>query len=146
MSKRSSGWGRKFDEPIALADGDKLVTLRDAANYITGLPKKESGLPEWQAAIEVLMLISRGGPTMMARIGVMCALNRGHVREFNSSGKTHHWGWKAQEGRMTVWVYVNASKQVGDKEHLKIFASEKAGVTWLQENDPEGVGFQYEVE
>jgi hypothetical protein len=32
MSKRSSGWGRKFDEPIALADGDKLVTLRDAAN------------------------------------------------------------------------------------------------------------------
>jgi len=26
---------------------------------------------------------------------------------------------KAQEGRMTVWVYVNTSKQVGDKEHLK---------------------------
>jgi hypothetical protein len=42
--------------------------------------------------------------------------------------------------------YQQASKQVGDKEHLKIFASEKAGVTWLQENDPEGVGFQYEVE
>jgi len=57
---------------------------------------------------------------MMARIGVTRALNRGHVREFNSSGKTHHWGVeKAQEGRMTVWVYVNTSKQVGDKEHLK---------------------------
>jgi hypothetical protein len=41
---------------------------------------------------------------------------------------------------MTVWVYVNTSKQVGDKEHLKIFASEKAAETWLQENDPEGVG------
>jgi len=31
---------------------------------------------------------------MMARIGVTRALNRGHVREFNSSGKTHQWGWR----------------------------------------------------
>jgi hypothetical protein len=28
MSKRSTGWSRKFDEPIALADGGKFVTLR----------------------------------------------------------------------------------------------------------------------
>jgi hypothetical protein len=56
--------------------GGKLVTLRDAADYITKLPKKESDLPEWQTAIEVLMLVSRSGPTMMARIGVMKALNR----------------------------------------------------------------------
>jgi hypothetical protein len=54
------------------------------------LPKTESDLPEWQAAIEALMLCSRGGPTMMARIGIMRALNRGHVREFKESGKTHH--------------------------------------------------------
>jgi hypothetical protein len=38
MSEHSSGWSRKFHEPIALADGGKLVTLRDAANYVTGLP------------------------------------------------------------------------------------------------------------
>jgi hypothetical protein len=57
--------------------------LRDAAAYITALPKKESALPEWQAAIEALMLVvDLGGPTMFARIGVMQALNRGHVREF----------------------------------------------------------------
>jgi hypothetical protein len=31
MSERSSGWGREFDEPIALPGGRKLVTLRDAA-------------------------------------------------------------------------------------------------------------------
>jgi hypothetical protein len=65
---------------------------RYAADYITSLPKKESDLPEWQAAIEVLMLVSRSGPTMMARIGVMKALNRGHVREFNPDAKQHHWG------------------------------------------------------
>jgi hypothetical protein len=41
MSQHSSGWSREFDEPIALPDG-KLVTLRDAANYITALPKKEA--------------------------------------------------------------------------------------------------------
>jgi hypothetical protein len=32
------------------------------------------------------MLVERlNGPTMFARIGVMRALNRGHVREFNPS-------------------------------------------------------------
>jgi hypothetical protein len=49
-------------------------------------------LPERQAAIEALMLCSRGGDTMLARIGVMRALNRGQVREFTESEKKHHWG------------------------------------------------------
>ncbi|MEO6841259.1 MAG: hypothetical protein ABI192_10875 [Bradyrhizobium sp.] len=42
----------------------------DAATYITNLPKKESALPEWQTAIEALMLCSRSrdGHTMLARI------------------------------------------------------------------------------
>ena len=48
-------------KPIELRSGRKLVTLKDAATYITGLPKKESALPEWQTATEVLMLCSRGG-------------------------------------------------------------------------------------
>jgi hypothetical protein len=64
-----AGWQREFEDSIPLPDGRKLVTLRDAADYITSLPKKESDLPEWQTAIEVLMLVSRGGPTMMARMG-----------------------------------------------------------------------------
>ena len=37
MSERSSGWDLEFDEPIALERGCKLVTLRDATNYITAL-------------------------------------------------------------------------------------------------------------
>jgi hypothetical protein len=80
-----------------------LVTLRDAADYITGLPKKESDLPEWQAAIELLMLVSRSGPTMMARIGVMKALNRHVERVFNPDRKDTHWGEaEAEEGPVTV--------------------------------------------
>jgi len=29
---------------------------------------------------------------MMARIGIMRALNRGHIREFDTTRKDHHWG------------------------------------------------------
>jgi hypothetical protein len=50
---------------------------RDAAPFITGLPDDGSEFPEWQAAIEALMLVVElGGPTMFARIGIMRALNR----------------------------------------------------------------------
>jgi hypothetical protein len=87
-----TGWQREFDDPIPLPNGKPLVTLRDAADYITSLPKKESGLPEWQAAIEALMLVARSGPTMMARIGVMKALNRHVERVFNPDRKDTHWG------------------------------------------------------
>jgi hypothetical protein len=87
------GWQRAFDDPIRLPEGRTLVTLHDAATYITGLPKKEAAEPEWQAAIEALMLVVElGDPTMFARIGVTKALNRGHVREFNPSRKEPHWG------------------------------------------------------
>jgi hypothetical protein len=35
--------------------------------------------------------------------------------------------------------------QVGDADHLKVFANADAAETWLEENDPEGVAFEYEV-
>ncbi|WP_275189490.1 hypothetical protein [Bradyrhizobium sp. CSA112] len=41
---------------------------------------------------------------------------------------------------MTVVVYVNTSKRVGDADHLKVFANADAA-----ENDPEGVAFGYDV-
>ena len=75
-----------------MPDGRKLLTLKDAADYVTKLPKKESDSPEWQAAIEVLLLVSRGGPTTMARIGVMRALNRDVERVFNPARKDTNWG------------------------------------------------------
>jgi hypothetical protein len=42
--------------------------------------------------MEALMLVARGGPTMLARIGVMRALNRHVERVFNLNRKDHHWG------------------------------------------------------
>src|SRR6267142_6805900 len=91
-------WSRAFDDPIPLPRGRQLVTLEDAANYIQKLPKAEQDLEEWQAAVEALLLVVEfDGPTMMARIGVMRALNR-HVErsQRQALGETED-----QAGRMS---------------------------------------------
>jgi hypothetical protein len=46
----------------------------------------------------------------------------------------------------TVMIYTDTSKQVGDANHLKVFATVDDGETWFAENDPEGVAFEYPVE
>jgi cob(I)alamin adenosyltransferase len=86
-------WDKPFFDPIELPNGKKLITLRDAALYITKLPKAEHDADEWQAAMEALLLVAElGGPTMFARIGVMRAVNRHAERVFDASRKDHHWG------------------------------------------------------
>src|SRR5438876_743024 len=70
------GWDTQFDEPIRRPKGKPLATLRDAALYITKLPKAEHDATEWQAAMEALLLVAEhDGPTMFARIGVMRAFD-----------------------------------------------------------------------
>ena len=70
-------WSQQFFDPIELPKGKKLITLRDAALYITKPPKAEHDAKEWQADMEALLLVAESdGPTMFARIGVMRALNR----------------------------------------------------------------------
>jgi hypothetical protein len=89
----ATDWKRPFEDPIPLPRGRQLVTLEDAGNYITKLPKAEHEAPEWQAAMEALILVATlGGPTMFARIGVMRALNRHIERVFNPDRKDPHWG------------------------------------------------------
>jgi hypothetical protein len=83
---------------------------------------------------------------MLPRIGVMRALNRYVERVFDPTRKEHHWGApQPSEGPMSVFIYVNTSKQVGDADHLKVFANVDAAEKWFEENDPEGVAFEYEV-
>jgi hypothetical protein len=89
----AKGWKRPFDDPIDLPGRRQLVTLEDAGNYITELPKAVHSAPERQDAMEALMLVAtRGGPTMLARIGVMRALYRNEERVFKSDRKETHWG------------------------------------------------------
>ena len=87
------GWQREFEDPISLPDGRMLVRLIDAGNHITTLPQAVHTAPEWQAAMEALILmVELAGPTMFARIGFMQALNRHVVRAFNTDRKEKHWG------------------------------------------------------
>jgi len=70
-------WFTRFYDPIELPDGRKLLTLRDAAEYITALPKAEHDAADWQLAMETLSLAAeRDGPEMLARFAVTQALSR----------------------------------------------------------------------
>jgi hypothetical protein len=48
-------WSTPFDDPIDLPDGGKLITLKDAATYITELPEDERQRQEWQKAARSLI-------------------------------------------------------------------------------------------
>jgi hypothetical protein len=86
-------WNKKFSEPILLPKGKKLRTLRDAALFITKLPKAEHDAEEWQAAMQALLLVAdHDGPPMFPRIGILRALSRHVERVFNPGRKEHHGG------------------------------------------------------
>jgi hypothetical protein len=36
---------------------------------------------------------------------------------------------------MTVWVYINTAKEVGDEDQLKVFASEDAAEHWFAKHN-----------
>jgi hypothetical protein len=86
-------WDKRFFDPIILPGRKPLVTLRDAAQYITQLPTAEHDAEEWQATMQALLLVAEhDGSTMFARIGVMRALNRHAELVFDPSRKETHWG------------------------------------------------------
>jgi hypothetical protein len=39
----------------------------------------------------------------------------------------------------TVWIYVDTNKEVGDVDHLKVFATPELADEWLKENDPKAL-------
>jgi hypothetical protein len=86
-------WDQRFFDPIKVPGGKPLVTLRDAALYITKLPKAEHDAEEWQAAMQALMLVAEHDrPTMFARIGVMRALNRHVEKRVRPVAEGRAWG------------------------------------------------------
>lgn len=68
-------WGRRFDDPIPLADGRELATLRQAADHIMRLPKKTRDSEPWQLAVRILIAAAEGRDFVMhARIAVAKAV------------------------------------------------------------------------
>jgi hypothetical protein len=41
-----------------------------------------------------------------------------------------------KEQSMTVWIYVDTRKDVGDKDHLRVFATADAAEAWFADRVP----------
>jgi hypothetical protein len=72
-------WDREFYEPITVpGKRQRLITIRDAALYITSLPEPERGAEHWRPAATLLRLIGEnGGCVVFARLAVMYGLRKG---------------------------------------------------------------------
>jgi len=66
------------------------------------------------------------------------------VRTVPQAGAASHCA-VSQDPAVTVLIYLDTSKQVGDPDHLKVFTNADAAEKWFEENDPEGVAFEYKV-
>ena len=90
----AANWKRRFDEPIKLPNGRKLVTLKDAiARLAKEVPKSEHGMKQVQAAAHCVTVDAENGrPLVFARIGVLQAINRHKPEEFDPKRKSPHWG------------------------------------------------------
>jgi hypothetical protein len=133
------GWRRPSDYPIALPDGRELVTLKDARHVHHEASKGR--------AQGCGMAGSHGGadPGCYAWRPDDASQDRRHEDAEHRQAPTAQARQALQDRQMTVFVYVNTSKQVGDADHIKVFANVYAAETWLEENDPEGIVFEYEV-
>jgi hypothetical protein len=68
-------WSKRFENPIVLANGRKLITLADAVDHIVTLPPEEQDAPDWKLAMEALTLAAgHTGYEQLARAVMMKAL------------------------------------------------------------------------
>jgi hypothetical protein len=73
----AKGWDRTFDDPVSLADGRELVTLRDAAEFVQSLPRAAQKREEWQRAVRILIATAEGRDFLMrARIAMLPAIGK----------------------------------------------------------------------
>jgi hypothetical protein len=90
-------WDLEFYEPIPLSGKRKpLVTLRDAVQYMTSLPRAEQNAEHWRPAATLLSIIGeKGGCVFFAELAVRFGLRKGvkdPPPEPDPSKKTTHWG------------------------------------------------------
>jgi hypothetical protein len=85
-------WSTRFPDPINTPDGTRLLTLRDAGDYISSLPAKEHLEPAWQTATRCLIQAAdNGGPIEFARLGMMQALWPKGTPVYHSVDKDPKW-------------------------------------------------------
>ena len=79
------GWRKKFDDPIVLPDGKKLVTLRDAVHHLAAtVPKRERDHPAvLNAADHLTRSAEQGYPMFFAHAATLQAVHRNRERVFD---------------------------------------------------------------
>jgi hypothetical protein len=87
-------WRRRFDKPIVLPGGGRLFTLKQAIAWLAKeIPQSEHKMKEVQTAAHCLTeAAENGGPMQFARMGMMQAINRHKLEEFDQKQKSPHWG------------------------------------------------------
>jgi hypothetical protein len=89
-------WFRRFEDPIKMPDGSTILTIGEAAEYATSLPRKIGNTEPWQRAARVLHeAAEHGGPfVFMARINFYRAVYGDKPPPIgNPEGKkSRHWG------------------------------------------------------
>lgn len=88
------GWSKKFDDVIVTPDRKKLVTLRDAIQYLANtVPKSEQNHEKVTIAAEHLTKAAEGSAAWMffARAATLQAIYRNEERVFNLTRKEYHW-------------------------------------------------------
>jgi hypothetical protein len=100
-------WSLRFAEPIVLADGIKLATLRQAVSHLVKTaPPAERGSPAVLTAAELLTnAAEHGEPIEFAGIATLKAINRHAQRVFNPDRKETKWGrWRATDDGQVSWL------------------------------------------
>jgi hypothetical protein len=88
-----NGWHRKFDDPRVLADGKKLVTLKDAIEHLSKTTlKKDHNHPKVLTAATILTKAEGRDFMMHAHIATLRALHRDEERVFKTGEKKTHRG------------------------------------------------------
>ncbi len=86
-------WSRRFEEPIVLADGTTLRTLRDAVQYLANtVPQAEQRHDKVLVAADHLTRSAEQNyPMYFARAATLRAIHRNDEPVFTDR-KDHHWG------------------------------------------------------
>lgn len=68
-------WSKRFEEPVQLADGSQLFTLRQAAKHILTLSNADHRAKEWRTAMrKIIEAADHGGSICLARSELLLAI------------------------------------------------------------------------
>jgi hypothetical protein len=95
---------------------------------------------------ELLALVATYRPSLLKKGRSVRTLDVGRGVRMSlprETGKQRRASPASKEHAAKVWIYIDASKQIGDPDHLKVFTSQAAADGWFEDHGPEGVVVAY---